>query len=92
MEIIRKTEIIVETNRRFTVEQTEFTEKILCRECAALMLKAEHITILFGISCRAVYRLIEEAAVDFTETENGASFVCPNSLADYFDEQEKNKL
>lgn len=92
MEIIRKTEILVETNRRFTVAQTEIAEKVVCRECAEPMIKAEQVTNLFGITCRAVYRLIEEAAIDFSETENGASFVCPNSLADYFDKQEKNKL
>ena len=92
MEITRKTDILVKTRRRFTVSRADFPDRIECRECSELMLKAEQAARLFGISCRELYRLIEVGAADYIETENGASFVCTTSLADYFDEQEKNEL
>ncbi len=84
MEIKRTTEIFVETNRRFVVhpESLESTEQIFCSECAALMLSAEQIAVLLGISRRSVYKIVENGATHFTETGNGFLFGCPNTFAE----------
>lgn len=76
----RTTEIFVEMNRRFIVRQPASSERILCPECGELMLAAEHIADVFGITRRNVYRLIETSAAHFVETAAGAIFICPPSL------------
>lgn len=81
MEIKRTTEIVVETHRRFVIRQSESGEQIVCPQCAEPMLVAEAIAELFGISRRAVYRLIENETAHFAETEAGAVMLCPSSLA-----------
>lgn len=82
MEIKRTTEIFVETKRRFIIEQIESNEQIVCPECAALMLAAEQIAVLLGVSRRSVYRLAETGAAHFSETGNGFLFGCPNTFAE----------
>lgn len=82
MEIKRKTEIIVETNRRFVIHQPESAEQVFCPRCAESMLTAEQTAAYFKVSRRDVYRLIENHTVHFTETEAGILLVCPNSLTE----------
>ncbi|MCP9494025.1 MAG: hypothetical protein MSG64_06145 [Pyrinomonadaceae bacterium MAG19_C2-C3] len=84
MEIKRTTEIFVETNRRFVIRQSESGEQIICPNCCEPMLAAEAIAAVFGISRRAVYRLIETETAHFAETETGAVMICPSSLAAFF--------
>lgn len=81
MEIKRKTEIFVETNRRFVIHQQEPAEQIFCPQCAEPMLTAEQTAALFETSRRDMYRLVENSTVHFTETEAGILLVCPSSLA-----------
>ena len=81
MEIKRTTEIVVETERRFVVHQTEHTEQIVCPVCAELMLTAEQAAGVFDISHRAVFQLVERGMVHFAETQAGVLFVCPSSVA-----------
>ncbi|MCY7348045.1 MAG: hypothetical protein LH614_17775 [Pyrinomonadaceae bacterium] len=81
MEIKRTTEIFVETNRRLVIRQPESAEHFLCPNCNDAMLAAEQIAVVFGISRRAVYQIIETEAAHFVETETGFLLVCPNSLA-----------
>jgi hypothetical protein len=81
MEIKRKTEIFVETNRRFVIHEPESAEQIFCLQCAEPTLTAEQTAELFKVSRRDIYRLIENGTVHFTETESGILLVCPSSLA-----------
>ena len=82
MEIIRKTDILLETKRRFIIRQPTTDALILCDRCDGQMITAEASAVLFAVSRRVVYRLIENEAIHFGETENGLIYVCPDSLAE----------
>lgn len=81
MEIIRQTDILVETKRRFVIRQPQSGEPMICAECGESMLAAEATAELFGISRRAVYRLVEKENAHFAETETGAVMICASSFA-----------
>ena len=89
MEIKRTTEIFVETNRRFVIHQPETAEQFFCPNCNEPMLGVEATAALFGISHRAVYRLIEQNTAHFAETATGAVMLCPSSLAAFLDGRAK---
>jgi hypothetical protein len=80
MEIKRTTDIFVRTRRRFTIPQPEPAEQTVCSQCSAQMFAAEQIAVIFGVGCRAVYRLVEAGAAHFAETEAGAVMICHSSL------------
>lgn len=82
MEIKRKTEIFVETNRRFVIHQPESAEPSFCPQCAEPMFTAEQAAAFFNVSRRDIYRLIDNHAVHFIETDTGYLMVCPKSLAE----------
>jgi len=82
MEIIRKTDILVKTKRRFIISQPETCEQIFCSFCPGQMISAEASAVLFKLSRRAVYRMIETERIHFTESENGLLFICPDSFAE----------
>ena len=82
MEIIRKKDILIETKRRFIINQPETGEQVFCPLCAGQMITAEASAILFGLSRRVIYRIIENEKVHFTETENGLILTCPESFAE----------
>lgn len=81
MEIKRKTEILLETSRRFIIHQTDAHEQIICTECREPMLTAEQTATLLCLSRRAVYQLVELGHAHFTESETGAVMICLSSLA-----------
>lgn len=81
MKIIRKTNILVETKRRFIICQPEQGELFFCPYCPGQMISAEASSLLFNLSRRAVYRTIETGKVHFSETENGLIYICPESFA-----------
>ena len=89
MEIKRTTEIFVETNKRFVIHQPDTTEQFFCPNCNEPMLGVEATAALFGISHRAVYRLIEQNAAHFAETVSGAAMLCPSSLAAFLEGKTK---
>jgi hypothetical protein len=80
MEIKRTTEILVETERRYVVHQPDNVEQVFCPGCNELMITAEQAAVIFELSHRTVYQLVENGTAHFTETETGVLFVCPNSL------------
>jgi len=82
MEFKRTTEIFVETKRRFVIRQPEAAEQFACPKCAEPMLAAEQIAVVFDISQRRLFQLVETGAAHFTETETGAVMICPSSLAE----------
>ncbi|HEX8264676.1 MAG TPA: hypothetical protein VF596_04575 [Pyrinomonadaceae bacterium] len=88
MEIKRTTEILVETNRRFVIRRAEESgEQLFCSRCGEPMLAAEQAASLIGISCRAVYRHIENGNIHFAEIETGAVMICISSLASACDDE-----
>ena len=82
MEFKRATEIIIATKRRFVICQPETAEQYLCPRCDEAMLAAEQTAVVFNLSRRTVYQLVESGAAHFAETEAGLLLVCPNSLAE----------
>ena len=87
MEIKRTTEILIATNRRFVIRQPEAAEAVCCPNCGATMLAAEQCAVVFSLSRRAVYQIVETATAHFVETEAGLLLVCPNSLAEILGEK-----
>ena len=87
MEIKRKTEILVETSRRFVIHQSDSPDQITCAWCNGPMLTAEQAATILGISRRAVYQLVETGGPHFTEIETGAVMICLSSLATDLDER-----
>jgi hypothetical protein len=81
MEIKRKTEIFVSTNRRFIVRQSPSVEPVFCPACSQAMLSSEQAAVVFETNCRTVFRLVESGSIHFTETETGSVMVCLPSLA-----------
>lgn len=77
-----RTEITVETDRRFVIRHRRKTPEAWCAQCAspARMVSPEEAADVGGWRLRAVYRWIETGAVHFTEHSNGFLLVCLNSL------------
>lgn len=80
MEIKRETELIIKTNRRVVIRQSETAKQLLCPQCDEPMLMAEQIAILLGMSRRGVYQRIESGTWHFIEDTDGILFVCSRSL------------
>jgi hypothetical protein len=80
MEIKRTTEFFVESKRRIVIRQGESLEQFLCPRCGEPTLAAEQIAVVFGISRRRVYQLIETDAAHFAEIETGVVMICLASL------------
>lgn len=92
MEIKRKFEMLVATNRRYTIRQYAPGRQIACAECGEPMLTAEQSANMFGITQRRIFQIIETEAVHFTEIEAGAVMICMTSLAEVLEgEVQKNQ-
>lgn len=81
MEIKRKFEMLVATNRRYVVRQSAPAKQIVCAECGEPMLTTEQAAIFFGIQQRRIFQIIETEAAHFTEIEAGATMICLTSLS-----------
>lgn len=84
MAIKRTTEIFIEATRRFRICQPEPSEGVVCQVCGSMMLAAEQLAALNGVSRRAVYQAVEAGKTHFTETNTGAVLICPPSFAAWF--------
>lgn len=85
MEIKRKFEMSVATNRRYIIRQAASVKQIACAECGEPMLTAEQAANLFDIKQRRIFQIIEAQAAHFTEIETGAVIICLSSLAAVLD-------
>lgn len=92
MEIKRKFEMLVATNRRYVVRQSASAKQIVCAKCGAPVLTAEQAAGFFGIQQRRIFQIIETGAAHFIETEAGALMICLNSLAAVLDCESEKKL
>jgi len=80
MEIKRKFEMLVATNRRYIIRQSPSVRQIACARCGEPMLMTEQAAGLLGITQRRIFQIIETEAAHFTETEAGAAMICILSL------------
>ena len=80
MEIKRKFEMLIETNRRYIIRQSLPGGQIVCAVCGEPMLRVEQAAVFFNIKQRRIFQIIEAEAAHFTETESGAAMICITSL------------
>ena len=85
MEIKRKFEMLVATNRRYIIRQAVSGKQITCTECGEPMLTTEQAANIFCIKQRRIFQIIETEAAHFTEIEAGAAMICLTSLAEFLD-------
>jgi len=85
MEIKRKFEMSVATNRRYIIHQSASGRQIPCAECGEPMLTTEQAASIFDIKQRRIFQFIETEAAHFTETEAGAVLICLTYLAEVLD-------
>ncbi len=85
MEIKRKFEMLVATNRRYIIRQSTSGKQIACAECGEPMLTTEQAADFFGIKQRRIFQIIETKAAHFTEIEAGAVMICMTSLTEVLD-------
>lgn len=92
MEIKRKFEMSVATNRRYIIRQSKQNGQIACAKCGEPMLTAEQSANIFGIKQRRIFQIIETEAAHFTEIEAGAMMICLTSLAEVLNGEQIIKL
>jgi hypothetical protein len=80
--IKRRVEITVQTSRRLRVSTGRATADALCAECGkkVAMVSAEQAARISGVSTRTIYRWIETGQVHFSETHDGVSLICIESI------------
>ncbi len=91
MEIKRKFEMSVATNRRYIIRQSKQVGQIACAECGEPMLTVEQAAIFFGITQRRAFQIIETEAAHFAETKTGAVLICLSSLAAVLEGKERTQ-
>ena len=90
MEIKRRFEMSVATNRRYIIRQSKQVGQIACAECGEPMLRVEQAANIFNIKQRRIFQIIETEAAHFTESEAGAVMICLTSLAAVLDGEARN--
>lgn len=80
MEIKRKTNILIKTERKLVVRQSQTDVEIRCEKCVGQMITAQTAAVQRGISTREIYRLVEEDKITFVETEAKIVYICPNCI------------
>lgn len=87
MEIKRKFEKLVVTERRFVIRQTPSVKQTTCAECGESMLPIAQTAVLFGIKQSQIFQIVETGATHFTEAEEGVLMICLNSLSAVLDSE-----
>lgn len=80
MEITRKVEFSIATNRRYVIRDPEGYSQTWCFACGEPMLSTEQAARLFSITQRHIFRMIEINAIHATELANGAVSICLRSF------------
>lgn len=83
MEIKRKVELTVTTNRRYIIRRPASKSSAECAVCGKPTLTAEQSAKFFGISQRYLFRIIETNALHYAETETSEVLICITSLAEF---------
>ena len=82
MEIKRKLELQIVTDRRFVIRQSSPGEPKFCKECNESMLTAEQSAKFFNISQRRIFQFIETDLVHCFETDANEVMICVRSLSE----------
>lgn len=85
MEIKRKFELVIETNRRYIIRQAPPGRQIRCAQCGEPMLTVEQAAGFFNIKQRYIFQIIETEAAHFSEIEAGEVMICITSLKETLD-------
>ncbi len=82
MKRTRRTKTTVRTREVVVIRGSRRRNSIFCAECsgAAALLTVEEAVKISAISSRAIFRLIEEGEVHFTETADGLTLICAPTL------------
>jgi hypothetical protein len=83
MEIRRKVELTVTTNRRYIIRRSASSGSAECEVCGKPMLTAEPSAKFFDISQRYLFQMIETGALHYAETETNEVRICITSLAEF---------
>ena len=78
----RRTEITIETDRLFVIRGRSATPTGWCKACRAQveMVTTDRAAVMRSTSSRAIYRLIENERLHYTETPQGMMLICVKSL------------
>lgn len=87
MEITRKVEFSIATNRRYFIRESDVYSQVTCVACGAPMLNTEQAARLFGIAQRSIFRMIEINADHTTELATGAVMICLSFLSQNVDHE-----
>jgi hypothetical protein len=79
---MKRTKIIIETDRELVVSRRLETYFAWCDNCAGMvtMVTVDEAAALASESSRSIYRRVENGQLHFAETPEGRLFVCSNSL------------
>ena len=79
---MKRTKIIIETDRELVVSRRLETYVAWCENCAGMvtMVTVDEAAVLASASSRSIFRQVENGKLHFTETPEGQLFICPNSL------------
>ena len=81
MEIKRKFEILVATNRRYVIRQSAAADRqTACAECGAPVVTVEQAAKILGITQRRIFQIVETGAAHYAESESGRAAICLTSL------------
>lgn len=90
MEIKRKFELTIATNRQYIIRQPSEYKQTVCAECGEPMLTTEQASGFFGIKQRRIFQIIEDEAAHFNEIEAAAVMICLSSLAIILNSETQN--
>jgi hypothetical protein len=90
MQIKRNFEKFVVTKRRFVIRQAPVGQTV-CADCGEPMLRIEPVAVLFSVTQRRIFQIIETGATHFIETETGALMICLSSLTAILDGEAQEK-
>ncbi|HEV2423848.1 MAG TPA: hypothetical protein VGZ29_03365 [Terriglobia bacterium] len=70
------------TDRVLVVRRRAASSVAWCKACAeqTTLLTAEEAAATAGVTARVIYRWLEEGRIHFSETSEGATLICLNSL------------
>ena len=74
--------ITIQQREKITISGSPSLISAWCTECNAevRMASGEQSALLAGLSCREIYRRVEESTLHFIEKSDGQLFICLNSL------------
>jgi len=74
--------ITIQQRERITISGSPPPISAWCTQCNSevSMVSGEQSALLAGLSCREIYRRVEESALHFIEQQDGQLFICLNSL------------